>query len=476
MAPAIAEPPTARKIPVSAPVTEPVPVTTPVTPEQHQETVDLLKGRCLEMAFTVHGLPKNRRIGGKAAEQIASTVKGKIKGIRSSWSLFSSDHPAVKELNQAVRELVQLRDSWTIVRSAEVNKGTGTIEGGKRLIWDADHEEFYRLFVTKAKVIDLCVVKVEHALNHRTNDDNGNEVMSIKDMDKENAGDAWNDGAYPATLLGAVGVAKECAADGKLQTDAGGEPIYIIHFDEYHVSERLCDTLRERAVHRLDQKLGETIETAMCYAVNELTEDLTTFMSELVNRVRIFPLPKHPWHVYAENGEPEVLKIVDHSKDRSVPSGQVKVLISYKEAPAKDSEEEPTVVRRWLGPIPLQEYEDQVRPQSTGEKKKIYPAVIEGIIAKMESFRDKKARMLGQYGANVVASFDELLTELTKHKRLHMRNDEAAQKLAGTLRTSDEAKEGMADVIADTIAALDTQTVEVKKMRRQVMRKLIGKV
>jgi hypothetical protein len=455
---------------------------TEASDEQHQEVIDLLKGRCLEVSFTIHGLPKSRRIKGKQAEEIAQAVHGKTRGVRSSWGLFTSEHPAVSQLNQAVRELEQLRDSWTIVRSADIQKTADklVIEGGVRLLWDQDVSDFYKLFVTSARAIDAAAELVQKHLDQpMTIEKNGKLVdfPPIKDMDRDNAGKTWDESAYPDDVRLVVGVAKERDSHGMPILDEDDNPKYVISFDEYHVSEKLPEMLRNRAIERLDARLSQTVETAFSYAVAELSDSLTTFMSELVNRVRIYP-KNHPFEKYCAVEAAEVVKVVDHDKDASVPPNHIRLFLAYKSVPDGGDPKNPKVFREWVGPISLAEYQTKVRPQSTGEKKKLSPQVIEGIISKMQSFRDKKSKMLGVYGKQALEDFDDLMKELTKFKSFHTSNSEAAQKLATKLRSSAEAKEEMAQVVADTVAALEDRIETVKKVvrRRKINVKNIDEV
>lgn len=373
----------------------------PVTDADHQQVVEMIRGRTMEMSFTVHGLPKSRRIKGKQADQVAASVDGKRKGIRSSWSMFSSDHPAVKELNAMIRDLNILRDRWTIVRSATVSKGDGdkvSIEGGKRLIWDADIEEFHSLFTDAAKRIDIAAERLQFAMNNATRDGEGNYIKSVKEMDKENAGTVWEDEAYPVDLTFDVGVAKERDSNNETILDANGKPKYLIKFEEYHVSEKLPEMLRERALRRIDEGLSGTIETAMQYATSELADSMLTLLGELSNRTKVFPKTDGE---YGYLHEAEVIKLSTHEDDSRLKNGEVKIYLRYKQN--DDGSEQR--ISKWFGPMPLAEYTTKFKPRTTSDKKKIFPTVIESIIEQMEAFKDKKSpyawRIREQYQRSV---------------------------------------------------------------------------
>lgn len=451
--------------------------------QQHQDVINLIKGNCLEMSYTVHGLPKSRRITGKQADDVAASLGGKRKGIRSSWSMFASDHPAVKELNAAIRDLDHLRDGWTIVRSAEAQKGDSgqvSVEPGKRLIWSSDLEDFYKLFVIRAKAIDLAAAKLQHAMNNETRDEKGNRVRSIKDIDKENAGDAWNEAVYPEDVTKVVGVSKERTDKGEPILGEDGDPKYIISFHEYRVSEKLTGMLQKRAQERLDSALSGTIETAMQAVVSDITEEMSTLMNELVARVGLYPRKGSKYEYLTEHGDAEAIKVQDREKNSDIPAGHVRVLAKYKVKDESEGGEAGFVkVTKWLGPMTMTEYQTELCPQATGEKKKIYPTVIEGMISKLQAFRDKKARMLGEYGKSTTEAFEDLLKTMTRFRSLGGSNTEAATKLAASLRSSDEAKADLGQAIADTIERLNDQVTEVKRIsgrRRQVKMNLVGRM
>ncbi len=438
-----------------------------ITDKDHQDAIETMRGRCLEMSFTVHGLPKSRRITGKMADQVAASVEGTRRGIRASWSMFTSQHPAVKELSMAIRDLETLRSSWTIVRSATVQKGDAdkvTIEGGKRLIWDKDIPEFYKLFVNAAKNIDKAVSKLQHAMNHETYDAEDRPIPSVKDMDKKEAKQAWDESVYPTDLRQVVGVAKERNKDGSDVLDEKGDPKYIITFEEYHVSEKLPPMLRERALQRLDAGLSSSVEAAVSATVRDMSDSIVTFMEELTSRVKVFPQPGSKY-AYLEDGE--IVKKETHDDNpKVVPAGQLRAYVRYTEDAGKLTEQK---VSKWIGPMKEADFHLHLRPQATGEKKKIYPTVIEGIVAKLQAFKDKQSKMLGKYGSGLEEAFLPLLEELTKAKATNpfLTNEDSAKKLVSALKTSDALKARVAKAAADTVEALEEQVVTVKEVHRR---------
>jgi hypothetical protein len=451
-------------------------VVTEVTEDDHEKVVELLRGKTMEVSYTVHGLPKSRKIGGAMAEQIASSLGGKRKGVRASWQMFASEHPCVKELNVEIRKLNQLRDDWTIVRSAEAQKGENgatAIAGGTRLLWAEDVTEFYAKFAAQAARIDIVVSRLQYAMDNGTEVE-GKEIKSIKELDRANAGAAWDESVYPKDLCLVVGVAKERTPDGQPVFDDDGNARYLIDFREYHVSEKLPKLLRERAIKRIDEGLSKTIETAMAYATNELTEGMLTFLSELTNRTKIYP---DATGEYGYLRDAEIIKALTDAKDSKVPPGHVKFLVRYKE---KIDDENEQAVSRWFGPMPEAEFRSQFRPQSTKEQKKIFPSVIEGIIQQLEAFKQKKARMLGSYGTGVVDAFDPLLKLLTKarEKNSWVTDRIASEHLKDAINADKAVRQLVTEAVQDTVTALEEQVTTARAIhgRRGIKASLIGKV
>jgi hypothetical protein len=348
--------------------------------------------------------------------------------------------------------------------------GKVNIEGGKRLIWAKDIPEFYSLFVAKARQIDKCVEELQYAMDNVTDDGKGNTVASVKSMDRTNAGDAWDESAYPKDLRLTTGVAKERHPNGEVKEGDDGLPIYVIHFSEYHVSEKLPELLRERAIKRIDESLSATIDTAMTYAFTELSDQMLTFLGELTPRIKLYP-PVDKSHGYLYDSD--VVKRLTSADDPSVPAGCVKVLARYQE---KDSDTKSTI---WLGPMKEEVFAGTFYPSVSSEKKKIYPSVVENIVEQLTVFRDKKAKMLGKYGENAVKTLEPLLETLTAAKKanVYLSTTTAAKQLVDAVKQDAQLKETIASVITNTVSQLESQLTEVRAThkRRRALRSLADK-
>jgi len=426
-----------------------------VTLEEHVSAVKSLKEKCFEVQFTVHGLPKSRKIGGKMATEIAKSVKGKTKGVRASKSIFTSEHPAVSELNAVIRQLDEYRNAFTIVKSADVvedDSGKSKILGGVRLIFEADHQEFYEGVIERAKRITDAAAKVQHAVDHETTHyDKKNQqiiVPSIKEMDKMNCGDAWDASDYPEDVTKVVGV-------------TGTDEM----FREYHVSTTLAPEIYARAEQRLMEKLSGDLEAATVRMVDDLNRGFGTLLNELVNRVRIDPVADHPWKALYPDAE--VIKTKPAETE-----DEIYVYLSYKTYDTELSKEagKPVQTRKthWVGPISEKAYQEKVRPTEVDEQKKIFPNVIEGILKEMQEIRTKKKQMLGAYGDNIDASFDNLAATLDKLRKHGDDNASLAQKVATEVKSGVSYRKDLATAITDAMEKLGSTAEEVRVVRRKV--------
>jgi hypothetical protein len=434
------------------------PATTPksVSVAQHEEVINNLREKCLEVSFTIHRLPTSRRVKGTAATKVEQVLKAKKGGARTSWPMFTKEHPTVEALNKAISALESYRNTWTLQKGTDFTvdeEGNRKVEKGKRLLWADTHEEFYDGLVVHADRVARAAEGVNEAL------------PQIKLKDKEIAGEGWEEAAYPAKIE--AGIAK----------DENG--LYIINFSDYQVSTKLSPQLYQQAVDRLNRRLDNDVETAVGRLVDGFCKDLTVFLNELVDRMKIYPIDGHPFRQYCRHEAAEVITTKTHDQDKSIPVGQVKLYLAYKDVPedvqvpeGEKDKDYVVTVRRWVGPIPLEEYERQVKPQPSGERKKIYPSVIEGLLGEMASIRDKKSQIIGAYGQNIEGAFEGLFQAMTRMRGLHEHDEALGKKVASRVRTDDTYRGEVAQAITATIDALEDQVKEVKSVRRKFNRQL----
>lgn len=443
----------------------------PVTDAQHAEVVQTFAKECVEVDFTISGLPSERKARGKVAEAIRKHVGATSRSAKTSWRMFvaaphkdtPTDDPgvgAIKSLNTAIADLRAFRDRRTLVKSGDVGvteDGAVKVEAGKRLIYAEDATEFYDEACVLAKRIDEAA---ENVVKH---------LDAIKANDRRHAGELWDEGEYSASVVRRVGVAKDVVTGD-----------YLIHFGPPRDYSVLPPEIAQKAAKWAEGQMTTSIESAVDSVADTLNKALATFLGELTSRVRIDPAADHPWRAYCAHGNAEVLKTQIHEQNPEVPPGQVRVYLSYKVPPTDESTGQEALdysadqlvkVNRWVGPIPVAEYEQQVRPQATEERKKIFPGVIEGLIAQMTALREYKAKMLGAYGDNLTGAVGGLLSTLNQMRKLGDDNASLSKRAAETLKKDDSFRQNLSEVVADTIEALAENVEQVKVVRRRIFKK-----
>lgn len=443
-----------------------------VTDAQHAEVVKKFSRECVEVELKISRLPSDRKAKGKVAEAILKHINATKRSAKMTWKMFvASPHKetatddkgvaAIKALNAAISDLEHLRDSRTLVKSGDVGAtedGGVKVESGKRLLYAEDAAQFYSEASVLAKRIDDAA---ENVIKH---------LDLIKANDKKHAGDLWDAAEYSEAVVRRVGVAKDIA---------NGD--YIIHFGPPRDYSILPPEVAAKTMKWAEAKMTSSIESAVENVVGTFNKALTTFLGELTSRVRIDPVEGHPWkELYCSHGNAEVLKTKIHEQDEKVPEGQVAVYIAFKAPPVDEATGEAVAdwtpeqlvrVSKWIGPIPVKEYEEKVRPQATDEKKKIHANVIEGLIVQMHALRQYKAKLLGAYGDNLTDSLSGLLSTLNQMKKLGDDNEALAKKTADAIKKDDGFRKDLADVVADTVEALEDNVETVRVVRRRIFKK-----
>jgi hypothetical protein len=406
-----------------------------VTMEQHLQALEILRERCYEMHFTIGRLPTSRRADAKNMAKIANFVNGSTKSVRTQWRMFLDTHPKVKELNSAISELEQYRDSF--LRSYDGSDKDFT--DGKRVIWAEDHHAIVDEVIRRAKRIDELAAEVQAAL------------PEIKAIDREAAGSLWQESAYPDDVRTIVGVPKDAFGD------------YIITFHPMTViAPALRHDIAMTAARRAEEKLNDTLSRAVENVVTNLVEQLRTFASELDFRQMLDPVEGHSLLKFAQHGPIELVRMRDHTEDNQLGEDEVMLCIAYKET---GTGEQLDTVRRWVGPYSKAEVEQKLRPYKTEQKRKLYPSVVENIIKTMERFREVQKQILGAHGENIERCFGELFAML---QNLGKQGDDAARQAAQALREGETVRQTVQQLVGETIDRLGEAVDQVRKVRRKL--------
>lgn len=411
----------------------------------HAAAVDAFRRQCIEVQLTVRRLPRTRAIKGKLADTLAQSVQGNKKGIRGSWSLFSPKHEAVKALNAAIGELGLYVDRRTLAKGVPRDDGnTIQTDPGVRLLWADDVEDFYKGVCERAATIDLLAADVAARLD------------SIKEMDRKLVGDAWEASAYASDIANRVGLAKDVAGD------------YIVVFRPApDFSAMRSGFLARKAASWFDERLSASVEAAVESAVGALNEGMGTFLRELTGDTVINPKAGHPWlERYCQKSKAKVIRRIDAVNDAALPAGYVKLYLEYEGQVEQEGEDAALVwrtMREWTEPIPAEELKSQVRLAEEGQKR-LYPAVLEKLMADVESFRAFKSRMLGTYGEQIDDSLGDFLKLLGTFDGDTTRA-RAEDAIDGVKRRT-ATRQKFVDAIGDAIVRLDSNVEVVRNVRR----------
>lgn len=423
-----------------------------VSAQEHQEAIDILKSKAYKLSFKIGTLPKSRKTSAQVGDKAAKAIGGNRKGVKTSWQMFTSEHPAVKQLNSTIADLAAYRDSFARIDNSSTDKEDQ--EGGKRFILADDHAEIYQNICRLAGRIHDAAVVVQDAL------------PQIKQMDAENAMEAWDESKYPTRpIQEIVGLAKDTEGN------------YIVDFEPaFMIPEGLRKDLKDALIVRLDAKLSSSLEAATENAVETLNGYLLTFLGELQNRTQLEPPEGSSLAKYALLDKPEVIREVRHENDPAIEPGMVHVLLSYKasvEMPVEEGEEPKFVkrtIKEWLEPMSEEFYAEQGRPVRTNQARKLYSTVIDGLLNNVEEFRKHQSKLLGVHGGNVETACESLMGTLKNLQKIGDRRS-VGEITVTKLKKDADFKKQIANMVGETISALDDCTTEVRSVRRRRVHK-----
>lgn len=422
-----------------------------VTEASHQKAVDDLATKCQEVSYRVSWLPTSRKASDATKNRMVETVGGTKDGFSISKRLFASKHPLVAELNTARRRIDEWRDSFTIVKSAEVHDETRgndrrpTIEAGVRLIRDADIEEFDRGFRVRVEQLLAAADKAQQYMK-RGYATEAKEYPSIMDMDRERLGRDFNEADYPENLTDCIKVT-------------------LPSYHEYKVSIRLPKEVYERETARLRETLSRDLEAAVAYACEMFQDSFLTLAQQLVNRTRINPAAKGPFGKYVGA---EVVSLKSNKQDKTIPEGFVVPEIRYKEPDPERGEGKTKSVIVTLEQMTNSRYHEVLKPVTTEERKKITSSVIEHIQSQMADFVRLKD-MMGDYGSNMDTMLDQVRELLATAG-----GKGTSEEIAAEIKNSNSFRTNLAATLEAVVSDLENTSVEIKKVRRSVSRKNVG--
>jgi hypothetical protein len=402
--------------------------------QQHLEAVKHLQAECMEVSYSVSWLPLSRAVTAENRRKMVSAVNGG-KGLKTGKAMFVGDHPLIKDLNKTRTRLEAWRNSFTIVKGAELTTDGDekpTVVSGVRLIEVADIPEFESGFQVRVDEMYSAAARVQEYMR-KPYFDGKKEWPSILEFDRAAVGDDFNEADYPDRPADCVKVT-------------------VPDYHPYEVSIKLPPQVQARQEQRLQESLNGTLETATTYITNTINEVFSQFANQLANRTRIYPTDK-------------ALQKYSGAEVISRKEGWTK--IRYKEADPDNPGKERSVITT-LDQMSDADYATKLKPQTTDERRKLATSTLANLMEQLDNV-GKVGTMLGPYGKKIEETLkgvrDILSTAGSK-----------PEEILKEARNSTTYRDRLVEALDGATERLEETAVEVKKVRRKLSRKLIDQL
>lgn len=440
-----------------------------VTEDEHNSAAAFLREHCLEMYYQIHWFSRAKQASAQTKAAMAGAVGGKTKGFSVTRRLFSSDHPAVKELNRRRKAIDDWRNSMTLVMvskptrrfkaesvevlddfddteveseeatenesEAESSQAARRVARGLRLIRKKDVQAFFDGFWLRVRDMMDQAKEVQA------------RMAEIKAADKEQHGSAFNDADYPADLTAAISV------EGP-------------YFSPFSVTIDLPPEVYRAQLADVDKQLSLSVSTAAASVAATITAVFSDLADQLVNRQRIHPTASSKLEAF-DNAE---LLRVRPTNDAPDGTKMVRVELRVDEEVRKDDEFVKMRRVEHTLHLPADKWRDMLRPTAVTERRKLTTSSVEKLMTWVENF-DKVKQMLGTYGTQFGEHLDPVRTLLSRLTEL---SDGTPQGLADVLRDADLYRRDMANTLAVAAAGLEAVSDEVQSVRRRLNKSYVG--
>lgn len=366
-------------------------VTEPVQPAQENADLSFLQTQCREVWWTCKRLPSSKQVAKTDKRDMVSTTEGEVGGFSISKRIFNSKHPAIKAVNEVFRAIDELRDQYTIVKSAsatEMNGNQFQVDPGKRIIRVTDIQEFEGKFYQLKQELEDAVKTVAYCVHNEKVFEPGKPPSpSIVDIDRKQLGKSFNLKDYPTEeeLLGSVTVTN---------------PQYGV----MQVDKLLPEAVLKRETMRVQQELGDTVALATNRVITQITESFDTLIRSLSKREILAPKMVDDFTKRMINNHPvEVVAVLETRHDRSIPAGKVKLELSWREAGEEGAVKKitETVV------VDKEYFEQTLCPQQTDSRRQLRGKSIENV-QQIFGWLQQIQPMLGENGAKIQSSLENV--------------------------------------------------------------------
>lgn len=410
------------------------------------ETPDLnfLQTQCREVWWTCKRLPSSKQVAKNDKRDMVSSTEGEVGGFSISKRIFNSKHPAIKAVNEVFRAIDELRDHYTIVKSASVTEISGAnfqVDPGKRIIRVTDIQEFESKFFLLKKELEEAVKTVAFCVHNEKVFEPGKPAApSIVDIDRKQLGKSFNLKDYPTEqeLVNLVTVTN---------------PQYGV----MQVDKLLPASVLERETKRVTQELGDTMALATNRVIAQITESFDTLIRSLSKKEILAPKPVDDFSKRMVQNHPvEVVNVMETRHDRTIPAGQLRVELTWREA------SESGEVRKVTETVLLDKsyFEETLCPQKTDSRRQLRGKSIENV-QQIFGWLQQIQPMLGENGAKIQTSLEGVRKVLQT-----LASSGSASDVLEEVKKSNFAAESLSGALKAAVSEMLTQADEVVK--RQV--------
>ncbi len=420
-----------------------------VATEVTQQDVEFLQTQCREVWWTCKRLPSSKQVAKVDKKEMVATTEGNVGGFSISKRIFNSKHPAIKKVNELFRDIDELRDSFTIVKSAAVSESNNRfqVDPGRRIIRVTDIEDFEKRFIVLKEELSSAVKKVAYCVhNSETFEEGKAPVESIVEMDKKQLGRSFSLQDYPTEEELSNNVSVTLPQYGNLQVD-----------------KLLPASVLERETERIQQELGDTVALATQRIVDQIVEAFETLARSLSHKEILNPLPNDEFATEMMKHHPvEVSNVFETRHDRSIPPDSVKIELIYKEVQEdKDAATKKVTISKV---VTRSYYNETLRPVKTDARRQLRETAVDKIFQTFEWLQQVQP-MIGENGVIIQKSLANVKTVLDQLKSSVGSSTEMIQELKTSAFVASKVKESLVEAVA-SLASQSEEVIHTRARRK----------
>lgn len=381
-------------------------------------------GEYVEVEFHVSWFPTTKKITGGNADAMAEAVDADPEVLSLSKRLLGSRHPAVKACNDAKRDVHRVFARYTIPKVALARKASGDnaryaaqADAGVRLIHRRLLDRFHADLKEATDRLAAGAVALQAAMP---------EIVAEAREKQQKVFDASDYDFDPRERI---------AVDIKVRETAVTADLESLCPELYRQQKALFDAERRIAI----EAFADDFATAMA-------EHVADFRQQLGYRERLDPHPTGPW---AEYRDAELIDLVEGE------GGLVVARVQKQGTREADRVHLPAMTRA--------DFEAQLRPYTTDEKRQVRAGTIEGLTDLINRFFTDETSF-GAYRSLMAERVRAVQSELAQAD-----GNLDSGSIANRVRRNERLRDGMARALGALQQTLDGSVETVRRGRRAVM-------